>query len=317
MHSFVLTVLIAVAAKLQPSVQCDFSAQVTLAEEDQQPAPSQQPETTAKNKPQQSVLEVKAGEEAVKNTDLYQKTGYWHPFTRMPRFILRDQKNIWTSPFHTTNRDAKWWVIFGGATGALIATDKYVSRNLPTHSTLSTVGNDASYLGQSYALLPIATGFYFIGTATGSDHFREAGLLSFETVADVSLISLAMKSITNRERPLERAGNGEFEASAGARYSSSFPSGHAIATFAMASILTHEYPHKLWLKILVYSYAGGVLGARLAANQHFPGDVLAGAAIGWFTGDYVYGKRHNQDLDRKPGMAKAILSHLETGGSFH
>ena len=193
-----------------------------------------------------------------------------------------------------------------------------MSKSLPTHSTLTSVGIDASYLGQSYTLLPIAAGFYFIGTATGSDHFREAGLLSFETVADVSLISLAIKSITNRERPLEHAGNGEFEASAGARYNSSFPSGHAIATFAMASILTHEYPHKLWLKILVYSYAGGVLGARLVANQHFPGDVLAGAAIGWFTGDYVYGmkKRHNQDLDRKPGMAKAILSHLEIGGSF-
>jgi membrane-associated phospholipid phosphatase len=314
MHSFVVTVLIAVAAKLQPSALDDISPPATIAQE-QQPAASQQGQSPAQDA-QQSVLSVKPGEEAVKNTDLYQKTGYWHPFTRMPRFILRDQKSIWTSPFHSTKQDAKWWVIFGGATGALIATDKYVSKSLPTHSTLTTVGIDASYLGQSYTLLPIAAGFYFIGTANGSDHFREAGLLSFETVADVSLISLAIKSITNRERPLEHAGNGEFEASAGARYNSSFPSGHAIATFAMASILTHEYPHKLWLKILVYSYAGGVLGARLAANQHFPGDVLAGAAMGWFTGDYVYGKRHNQDLDRKPGMAKAILSHLEIGGSF-
>ena len=78
----------------------------------------------------------------------------------------------------------------------------------------------------------------------------------------------------------EGRGNGEFEASTGARYSSSFPSGHAIETFAIASIFAHEYPHNRWVKILVYAYAGGVVGARLAANMHFPGDVMAGGAMG-------------------------------------
>jgi len=76
------------------------------------------------------------------------------------------------------------------------------------------------------------------------------------------------------------------------------------------SIFAHEYPHKLWVKILVYAYAGGVVGARLAANMHFPGDVMAGGAMGWFVGDFVYGKRHNSQLD-KPTITRKILDHLQ------
>ena len=82
-------------------------------------------------------------------------------------------------------------------------------------------------------------------------------------------------------------------------------------------MFAHEYPHKLWVKILAYGYAAGVVGARLAANRHFPGDVMAGGALGWFIGDYVYAKRHNPELDKKPGVARAILSHIRIGGGFN
>ena len=224
----------------------------------------------------------------------------------------RNQKSIWTSPFHTSKKDVKLWVLFGGATAVLIATDKYVSKNAPDNHILRTLGNDTSYLGEGYTLLPIAAGFYFAGTAYGNDHFREAGLLSFEALADVSIVQLAMKEIAGRERPHEGSGKGRFEAATGARYNSSFPSGHALVTFAMASVFAHEYPNKLWVKVLVYTYAGAVVGARMAANKHFPGDVMAGGAIGWFVGDYVYAKRHNSELDKKT-FGQKILDHVEIG----
>jgi membrane-associated phospholipid phosphatase len=267
-------------------------------------------QTAAGQEANRSVVKPKPGGEVIKPKDLYDATGYFHPFVRMPNYIWQDQKAIWTSPFHTSKKEMKWWFIFGGATGALIATDKYVSRNAPNNPTLKTLGNDVSYLGEAYTLIPIASGFYFLGTAYGDDHFREAGLLSFEALADVTIMQVGMKSIADRQRPTEGNGSGRFEASTGARYSSSFPSGHGIETFAIASIFAHEYPHKLWVKILVYAYAGGVVGARLAAKQHFPGDVMAGGAMGWFVGDFVYGKRHNSELD-KPTITRKILDHVQ------
>jgi membrane-associated phospholipid phosphatase len=262
----------------------------------------------------QSVLKVKPGTEALKDKDLYVDSGYFHPFRRMTRFVLVDQKKIWTSPFHTSKEDIKWWVIFGGVTAGLIAADKNIQQAAPNNSTLVHIGTDASYLGTPYTLIPISAGFYFIGTAAGSDHFRETGLLSFETLIDVTVVQLVIKSVTNRERPLQGSGEGHFFSGASPRYSSSFPSGHAIDTFALASIFAHEYPHKWWVQAIVYGYAGGVMAARLAANKHFPGDVAAGGAMGWFIGDYVYGKRHNPDLDAKRSLTQKILAHVRIGG---
>lgn len=265
-----------------------------------------------------SALGVTPGTEAIKDKDLYEKTGYWHPFRRMPQFVLMDQKRIWTSPFHTNKKDAKYWAIFGAATAGLIAADPHIARAAPDTPGLRTLGSDVSYLGDPYTLIPIAAGFYFIGSARHNERFRETGLLSFETLVDVTIVELAVKTVADRQRPTEGDGGGHFQESSGPRYNSSFPSGHAIETFALASIIAHEYSDHLWVKIAAYSYAGGVVGARLAANKHFPGDVMAGGAIGWFIGDYVYGKRHNPELD--PGHSarttamERVMSHVHLGG---
>jgi len=264
----------------------------------------------------QSVLEVQPGTEALKNKDFYVESGYFHPFRRMARFVAVDQKKIWTSPFHTSKADIKWWAIFGGATAGLIAADKHIQSAAPSNSTLVRIGTDASYLGTPYTLIPISAGFYLVGTAARNDRFRETGLLAFETLVDVTIAQVAIKSITDRQRPLEGNGDGHFFSGQSPRYSSSFPSGHAIETFALASVFAHEYPHKWWIQAIVYGYAGGVVVARLAANKHFPGDIVSGGAIGWFVGDYVYGKRHNPDIGEKRTLTQKILAHIRIGGGY-
>jgi membrane-associated phospholipid phosphatase len=258
-----------------------------------------------------SAIQVKRGGEALKNKDFWEASGIFHPFVRMPRYILQDQKAIWTSPFHTKKQDIKWWVIFGTATGTLIALDKHIQKVAPDTSTLRTIGADTSNLGAAYTLIPIGAMFYFAGSAKGSQHFRETGMLMFESLVDTTIVELIIKSVTNRERPLEGNGEGRFF-HGNSVWNASFPSGHAINTFGMASIFAHEYPHKLWVKLLAYGYAGAIVGARLAADKHFPSDVVAGGAMGWFIGDYVYAKRHNPDVDKKP-VARKILEHIRIG----
>jgi membrane-associated phospholipid phosphatase len=261
-----------------------------------------------------TAIKVKPGAEAIKDKDLWEKTGYLHPFKRMPRYVLQDQKAIWTSPIHTARSDAKWWAIFGAATGALIATDKWTERRLPNTPDQVRLGNYTSNLGTAYTLIPISAAFYFLGTAKSDERFRETGLLSFETLIDTTLIEAVIKSATNRARPLEGNGNGGFGDGAHGVLNSSFPSGHAIGAFGIASVFAHEYRHVWWVKLLAYSYAGTVVGARLAARKHFPSDVVAGGAMGWFVGDYVYAKRHNPDLDRKQGAMPKVLAHVRIGG---
>ncbi len=259
---------------------------------------------------------IQPGEEDIKNKDLFEKTGYWHPFTRLPRFVLTDQKKIWTSPFHTSKSDIKYWAIFGGATAALIAFDEKIQNNAPNPNWLVTLGTNGSYLGTSYTLIPMSAGFYFVGSKTGNERFREAGLMSFEALIDATIVDEAFKLVADRQRPLEGSGEGNFFRSDN-RINSSFPSGHAINTFALASVFAHEYHDKLWVKVLAYTYAGIVAGSRLAANRHFPSDTLAGSTMGWFIGDYVYAKRHNSELDHRAGIKQKILDHVSIGVSTY
>jgi membrane-associated phospholipid phosphatase len=279
-----------------------------------QPPANETAPTNAVPEQNRSVLGVKPGTEALKEKDFYEGSGYLHPFRRMPKFVLVDQRRIWTSPFHTSRSDVKWWVIFGAATAALIAADQHIEKAAPNNPTLVRAGNDASYFGSAYALIPLGATVYLVGTAGNHSRLRETGLLAFETLVDVTVVQLAIKSIVDRERPYTGSGEGHFFTSYTPRYNSSFPSGHAIETFALASVFAHEYHDKFWVKFLAYAYAGGVVGARLAANKHFPGDLMAGGAMGWFIGDYVYGKRHNPELDDKRSMLKRVLAHVSFGG---
>ena len=278
--------------------------------------PDNETPNKAERSAQRSTIEVKPGPEVIKDKDLFEKTGYFHPFVRMPKYILQDQKAIWTSPFHTVKSDAKFWAIAGGATAALIATDQWSVKQLPNSSSQVSVSTWASRVGSAYSLVPISAGFYFFGTGTHRERFRETGLLGFETLLDANLVVEAVKLVADRARPLQSDGKGHFEDSPGARWSSGFPSGHAISTWALASVVAHQYPHPRIIPIIAYGLATTVVVARVGARQHFPGDVVAGSAMGWFIGDYVYGKRHNRDLDQKPTISQRIMDHVRIGAEI-
>jgi len=263
-----------------------------------------------------SALAVKPGPPAIQQKDLYEGTGYFRPFLRMPKYILQDQKAIWTSPAHSKKSDIKWWAIFGTATAALIATDQWSVKVLPNNSSQVSVSTWASRFGSAYFLIPLGSAFYFGGTAKHEERFRETGLIGFEALVDATLVGEALKLVADRARPLEANGKGRFEDSPGARWSSGFPSGHALSSWSMASVIAHQYPHPRIIPILAYGLASTVIFARVGARQHFPGDVVAGSAIGWFVGDFAYGKRHNRSLDQNPTIAQRILDHVRLGASI-
>ena len=83
----------------------------------------------------------------------------------LARDVVLDQKQIWTSPFRMTRRNAKWWLIFGAATGALIATDRRSAQQLPNTGDQVAVSRGVSRLGAAYTLAPIAGGFYLSAPA--------------------------------------------------------------------------------------------------------------------------------------------------------
>ena len=71
-------------------------------------------------------------------------------------------------------------------------------------------------------------------------------------------------------------------------------------------------PGNCWLLGLPRAGRLSLKGAR----QHSPGDVAAGSAMGWLIGDYVHGRRHNRDLDQRPGAARRFLNQVHFGAEI-
>jgi membrane-associated phospholipid phosphatase len=210
--------------------------------------------------------------------------------------ILDDQRAIWTSPFHLRGSDAKWLAPLGLSTVALIATDRRTSGELVENGdnlNRLRISKDISQVGSLYSTAGIAGVIYLAGRTTHNDHLRETGLLGAEALIDSSIVVSALKTASQRQRPPADHSSGEFFDGG-----SSFPSGHAISAWSLATVIAQEYGHhRPLVQIGAYGLATAVSFSRYTGRNHFLSDVLVGSAMGYGIGRYVYHKHHDPALD--------------------
>jgi membrane-associated phospholipid phosphatase len=208
------------------------------------------------------------------------------------RNILRDQLAIITSPLHLKQSDAKFLLPIGAATAVLIGTDRRTAAALGNNQTRLTVSRDISRLGEFYTTGGIATAFYIAGRAGGSARARETGLLAGEALIDSGIDVQALKAITQRPRPLQDNGRARFFTRG-----NSFPSGHAISAWSLATVVADEYHDRPVVRFGAYGLATAVSLSRYTGRNHFLSDVFVGSALGYGIGHYVYKTHHNTKLD--------------------
>ena len=203
--------------------------------------------------------------------------------------LARDQKAIWTSPAHIRMGDATWLVPFAGITAGFLVTDRDASLHLSSSPT--TLRHYTSF--SNYGLAGMAgagAGLYLLGRATHDEHKRETGLLSGEAALDGLFVATTLQYGFGRERPSVDAFHGKFW-----QGGNSFPSDHATTAWAIASVISHEYPGP-FTKIFAYGAAAAITYARVRGEKHFPADAFVGSGIGWLTGWQVYRAHHNPEL---------------------
>jgi membrane-associated phospholipid phosphatase len=205
--------------------------------------------------------------------------------------ILRDQRAIWTSPFHLGRGDAKWLAPLGVSTLALIATDQETGELSDSRRRIS-VSKNVSMAGSIYSTGGLAAAFYLAGRATGNARARETGLLGGEALIDSAIVSTALKTISQRPRPTVDGAHAEFFDGG-----HSFPSGHATSAWALATVIAHEYHDQRAVQIGAYGLAAAVSVSRYTGRNHFLSDILVGGVIGYGIGRYVYKTHHDPALD--------------------
>jgi Capsule assembly protein Wzi/PAP2 superfamily len=202
----------------------------------------------------------------------------------LPRNLFVDQKDFWTAPFHMTDADLHWAVPLGLAGAALIASDTAIEKHVPTNPTTVSHAVTASNAGLG-AMAGVGAGMFLWGHLTNNEQERETGLLSGEAGIDAFLDTEVFKYAFGRERPFTGSGKGHFF-----QGGTSFPSEHASISWAIASVIAHEYTGPL-TQVLAYGAAGAIDAARFVGHQHFAGDLAVGSLMGWYLGRQVFRSR--------------------------
>ena len=205
------------------------------------------------------------------------------------RNILRDQKAIWTAPFHIERKDAKWMVPGAIGFGALITTDRITGDEIAEFDRGVKASRIISYPGSTYAVGAVAATFYFSGRKKDNARARETGILTAEAIVDSLIVSSALKVASQRARPEADRERSEFFDGG-----TSFPSGHSIQAWSAATVVANEYHDNRKVQIAAYGIASAVSVARFTGGKHYISDVLVGSILGYAIGRYVYRAHHRE-----------------------
>jgi membrane-associated phospholipid phosphatase len=203
--------------------------------------------------------------------------------------IGADQKHLYLAPFKPHN--FKWDALVLVGTGAFLAADRHIENNI-SHSNFT-----AYQTTSNIALAGLAgslAGVYLYGFKPEHRHARETGELELETLVNTFLIYTPMQLIAGRQRPDEGNGHGDFLKHHS--LNTSFPGGHAMFTWAMASVLADEYP-KPWARVLSYGAAFTVTFTRFMARDHWASDMFLGSALGIAIAESTFHSRCNPEFE--------------------
>jgi len=265
-----------------------FSAVPALAQE---PDPQEQQQTDqtqdqGKTPPPENPKEVIRPSETASTPSTARKilTNFWS-----------DQKGMWSSPFRMNGDGAKWWGGFGLATAALVATDRTASRAMQNSSVSQiSFSKNVSKIGAVYTTLPITAALYIYGRKKDDAKAREVGVLGAEALLDAAIISQVLKLGFQRERPDDPNSNARFF-----KGGDGFPSGHAMETWAFASVISHEYAPSKIVPIMTYGLATAVSVSRFTGRRHYASDIVAGGGMGWFIGKYVWDHHLDPNIHKR------------------
>ena len=211
--------------------------------------------------------------------------------TRTMKRVLGDQKQLYRAPFKPSN--LKWNAVVLGGTALLLVTDRHIENNLPGgHYQLYSNASNIAIGGLSAALV----GVWMYGVKTEHHHARETGELELTALIDTFLIYTPMQLIAGRQRPGEGNGHGDFFKHHA--LNTSFPGGHAMFTWTMATVLSHEYSQK-WVQAAAYGSAFTVTVTRFLARDHWASDMWVGTALGIGIGAHVFHAHCDPQLSPK------------------
>lgn len=209
--------------------------------------------------------------------------------------VVHDQKPIWLFPKSVAEgKHLTPTLVTLSITAGLVAADPSVESYFRANrSSFSSFNQNFSGTNTTLAMFAFPVAFYAVGQARKDPYAKHTVLLATEAVIDSELLATVLKDIDRRTLPAQIPtasgfgdswfeGHGQWYRGIG-----SFPSGHAIAAFSLATIFADRYPRPRWHRYLAFGLAGVVGFSRLPLEAHYASDVFAGAVLGYTIAHYV------------------------------
>ena len=218
-------------------------------------------------------------------------------------------KDLW-GDFKAFPQRPSTWVILGiGAASAALAhpVDKDVNAHLVGKRGLARMWAPGKYIGAAYTQAGVAVGLYVIGryavpkdpenpvvegTSPRTNKWSHMGFDLLRAQAVSQVVVQGMKYAVRRDRPTGVC--------------CSFPSGHAAAAWAAASVVERHFGYRMALPTIVI--ASYVATSRLHENVHYLSDVLMGSAIGMASGWTVVGRHGRSSYALTPVPVRGGLA---------
>src|SRR6202045_3530570 len=212
---------------------------------------------------------------------------------KLPMNFLHDQKDMWLFPLEL-GKGRHWLpaLFITGGTAVFIATDPQTMPHFRQTTDFHGFNQVFSTTGTGAAIAVVPAVFYGVSLVRHDSYDQGSALFAGEAVADDVVLMVVMKAIARRQRPTELPVAGPYNDTLFPSNASffgkgtSFPSGHALMAFCVATVFARRYREHRWVPYLAYAAASAIAFSRVPTGAHFPSDVFVGSALGFVIARY-------------------------------
>ncbi|MCP4215558.1 MAG: phosphatase PAP2 family protein [bacterium] len=223
-------------------------------------------------------------------------TGQHNPSKKSEKDKIKNLLSSFNLKLKNNRRTLLHVIGFSLVTGVLLRNDQVINRRAvefrSRNSWVSTVGSKITHLGDKYANYGIIGAFYIGGMIFKSERAKETAKLSLLSYVQATIAVELLKQLAGRPRPSARIGiDWRGPGTAIDNNNTSFPSGHTITAWSLATVVANQYRHKKWVPWVSYSLATLVGFSRVTEKKHWFSDVFVGSVLGYVIGKFTIRKK--------------------------